>query len=110
LSDTQLVNGQTYYYVVSALSGASESGDPRRLSPRPTVRETAVGNPPTTAALASFGQRHRQEQRVGHRRGIHDAALSLGGSAEGWQRLLLSGSRFPVPSLAAGQTRTATPP
>jgi hypothetical protein len=51
--DTGLTNGQTYYYVVSALSGSSETANSAPVSATPDgvdLVESAVGNPPAAAA------------------------------------------------------------
>jgi len=50
-TDTPLTNGQTYYYVVSALNGGTESANSSQVSALPAAVQTAV--PPAPTALSA---------------------------------------------------------
>jgi Glycoside hydrolase family 44/Fibronectin type III domain len=56
-TDTELTNGTTYYYVVSALNSAGESGNSSQVSATPaaaTANVTITVNPTSTKAISPY--------------------------------------------------------
>jgi hypothetical protein len=110
--DTLLANGKTYYYVVSAVSGVSESVDSAQVSATPNgldLVETVVGNPPTVAMPgASFSATDTvKNQGVGAAGASATRYYLSADQQKSGGAVLLGGSRS-VSSLAAGQSSSGS--
>ena len=110
--DAPLTNGQTYYYVVSALSGGNESGNSQQVSATPNgvdLVESAAGNPPAAAAPGtSFSATDTVKNQGAATAGASTTRYYLSADTQrNVGDVLLGGSRS-VPNLAAGQSSSGS--
>ena len=110
-TDTAVVNGQTYYYVVSARSGTTESTNSAPVSATPNgvdLVTTAVSKPPAaTTPGASFSATDTVKNQGAAAAGATTTRYYLSADAQKATGVLLTGSRS-VGSLAAGQTSSGS--
>src|SRR5262249_29871889 len=106
--DAPLINGQTYYYVVSASSGADESLDSTPVSATPNgvdLVATAVSNPPTLLAPgASLSVTDTVKNNGLATAGASTTRYYLSASQQKDAGAVLLGGSRAVPSLGVGLT------
>jgi subtilase family serine protease len=105
--NTGLTNGQTYYYVVSALSGGGESPSSSQVSATPNGVDlvvTTLTSPPAQAAPGTiFTVTDTAKNQGAATAGVSTTQYYLSTNGQKVGGVLLAGSRS-VPSLNAGQT------